>query len=218
MSEYAVMPMSDYEGICDAVRAKTGGTAKLKSSEVKQAIEEIQTSSDPVIEPLSVTANGTYSAPDGVDGYNPVTVAIESGGGSATLWDRPYTSGSFTLAEDTSATYEIGDFSDWLKYTSDNGSTLTANYNIVAFLWRDVSAQTSMNSTLYCGAYQAIYINGGLSSTVGSCGYGRSSSAWSGIKNGGIYESNGILQALFTTTYLGYAGDTYHWLVTKVMV
>ena len=31
-----------------------------------------------VIEPLSVTANGTYNPPDGVDGYSPVTVSVAS--------------------------------------------------------------------------------------------------------------------------------------------
>ena len=30
----------------------------------------------PVIEPLEVTTNGTYTAPDGVDGYSPVTVNV----------------------------------------------------------------------------------------------------------------------------------------------
>ena len=81
MSKYAVMPMTDYEGICNAVRAKTGGTAKLKSSEVKQEIEGIQTGSTPVVQPLTVTENGTYTAPDGVDGYNPVTVNVAASGG-----------------------------------------------------------------------------------------------------------------------------------------
>ena len=37
--------------------------------------------SEPVIEPLSVTDNGTYSAPSGVDGYSPVTVDVGGGGG-----------------------------------------------------------------------------------------------------------------------------------------
>ena len=36
---------------------------------------------DPVIQPLSVTANGTYTAPEGVDGYSPVTVNVPSSGG-----------------------------------------------------------------------------------------------------------------------------------------
>lgn len=37
----------------------------------------------PVIEALSVTANGTYTAPSGVDGYSPVTVNVS--GGSAVV-------------------------------------------------------------------------------------------------------------------------------------
>ena len=36
----------------------------------------------PIIEALSVTANGTYTAPSGVDGYSPVTVNVSGGGGS----------------------------------------------------------------------------------------------------------------------------------------
>ncbi len=34
----------------------------------------------PVIEPLEVTTNGTYTAPAGVDGYSPVTVNVSGGG------------------------------------------------------------------------------------------------------------------------------------------
>lgn len=36
----------------------------------------IGSSKDPVIRPLSVTANGTYTVPEGVDGYSPVNVGI----------------------------------------------------------------------------------------------------------------------------------------------
>lgn len=35
----------------------------------------------PVVEPLNVTENGTYTALDGVDGYSPVTVNVPTGGG-----------------------------------------------------------------------------------------------------------------------------------------
>ena len=38
-------------------------------------------SGQPVIEPLSVTQNGTYTAPSGVDGYSPVSVNVSGGGG-----------------------------------------------------------------------------------------------------------------------------------------
>lgn len=36
---------------------------------------------DPVIEPLEVTENGTYAAPNGVDGYSPVVVNVAGGDG-----------------------------------------------------------------------------------------------------------------------------------------
>ena len=41
-------------------------------------------STEPVIEPLSVTENGTYTPPLGVDGYAPVTVNVPTGGGGGT--------------------------------------------------------------------------------------------------------------------------------------
>lgn len=40
--------------------------------------------SAPVVQPLEVTANGTYTAPNGVDGYSPVTVNVEAAGGDPT--------------------------------------------------------------------------------------------------------------------------------------
>lgn len=36
---------------------------------------------EPVVESLSVTENGTYNAPSGVDGYNPVEVNVPQSGG-----------------------------------------------------------------------------------------------------------------------------------------
>lgn len=41
--------------------------------------------SEPVIESLSVTENGTYTAPSGVDGYSPVTVNVSGGGGGSDM-------------------------------------------------------------------------------------------------------------------------------------
>ena len=40
---------------------------------------------EPTIEPLSVTENGTYTAPSGVDGYSPITVNVSGGSKSVTV-------------------------------------------------------------------------------------------------------------------------------------
>lgn len=46
-----------------------------------QKVTGTGTGSTPVINPLSVTENGTYVAPSGVDGYSPVVVNVSGGGG-----------------------------------------------------------------------------------------------------------------------------------------
>lgn len=43
MTDYVIMPGSDYQKICDTVRAKTGNTATLKSGDLPSAIAGIQT-------------------------------------------------------------------------------------------------------------------------------------------------------------------------------
>jgi len=44
----------------------------------------VPTGSTPVINSLSITENGTYTAPSGVDGYSPVIVNVPTGGSSGT--------------------------------------------------------------------------------------------------------------------------------------
>lgn len=46
------------------------------------------------IEALSVTANGTYTAPSGVDGYSPVTVNVSGGGGATNFVTGTFTTSS----------------------------------------------------------------------------------------------------------------------------
>lgn len=41
LKDFAIMPSSDYQAICDAVRSKTGSTELLKSGELASAIEGI---------------------------------------------------------------------------------------------------------------------------------------------------------------------------------
>lgn len=67
--------------IGDAIREKTGKTDKLTLDEMPNEIASIvsgggTTPANPIIEPLEITENGTYIAPDGVDGYSPVVVNV----------------------------------------------------------------------------------------------------------------------------------------------
>lgn len=49
---------------------------------------------EPVIESLSVTENGVYTAPSGVDGYSPITVNVpSSGGGIEETWEDSFVGG-----------------------------------------------------------------------------------------------------------------------------
>ena len=72
---------SSLTGIANAIRGKNGSTTTYKPSEMAAAITAISGAAEPVIEALSITANGTYTAPDGVDGYSPVTVNVPQSGG-----------------------------------------------------------------------------------------------------------------------------------------
>lgn len=78
--------MADIEISVDA------GTSKRLLTAGKYCDKNILVSASggasPVIEPLEVTTNGTYTAPAGVDGYSPVTVNVSGGdsGASGSLY------------------------------------------------------------------------------------------------------------------------------------
>lgn len=62
-------------GLADAVRELTGTSAPLSPDDMIDGIEG-HVCPSPTINPLSVTQNGTYTAPSGVDGYSPVSVSV----------------------------------------------------------------------------------------------------------------------------------------------
>lgn len=63
--------------IGNAIRTKTGGTDLIKLADMPNEILSIETGgAEPIVRPLNITSNGTYTAPNGVDGYNPVTVNV----------------------------------------------------------------------------------------------------------------------------------------------
>lgn len=63
--------------IADAIRGKNGSVSTYTPAQMITAIANIPTGGgSPNIQALSVTANGTYTATDDVDGYSPVTVSV----------------------------------------------------------------------------------------------------------------------------------------------
>lgn len=84
--------------IASAIRAKTGGSATMSVDDMPDEIGSISTGAQ--VEPLSVTENGTYSAPTGY-AYTPVTVNVSGGGGDFdALVDRTI-SGTVTNSDTT---------------------------------------------------------------------------------------------------------------------
>lgn len=67
---------SKIQALITAANTKTGETDETLTDAVQTLVDGYGQGADPVINPLSVTENGTYTAPDGVDGYSPVSVNV----------------------------------------------------------------------------------------------------------------------------------------------
>lgn len=74
MGERATIDQDYLYDIADAIRAKNGSSDTYTPEQMAPAIADIHTGAD--AEALSVTANGTYTAPAGV-AYTPVTVNVQ---------------------------------------------------------------------------------------------------------------------------------------------
>lgn len=112
---------SSLQGIADAIREKLNVEDTYKPGDMANAIKSISGGggSSPVINPLSVTENGTYTAPTGVDGYSPITVNV-SGGGSQQL-----TKLTEIIVPENSRSIAITPSSTWFNY-----DYLVVKYNL----------------------------------------------------------------------------------------
>ena len=68
-----------FTNIADAIRSKTETTDKITPENMPAMIEGITTGGNTM--ELSITSNGTYRAPEGIDGYTPVIVNVPQDGG-----------------------------------------------------------------------------------------------------------------------------------------
>ena len=72
-----------FTNIANSIRLKTETTDKITPENMPSMIESITTggNAEPaVVQELSITSNGTYRAPEGIDGYTPVIVNVPQDG------------------------------------------------------------------------------------------------------------------------------------------
>lgn len=123
---------SSLTGIADAIRSKNGSTDTYKPSEMAAAITAISGGGEPIIEALEVTSNGTYTAPDGVDGYSPVTVNLPQDGGPP--------ESAFVISGDCSYRFTSGGW-DWFVEQYGNKIT-TSNIDNIRFIFNSSNLKT----------------------------------------------------------------------------
>ena len=86
---------------------------------------DVPTGSTPVINSLSVTENGTYTAPTGVDGYSPVTVNVSSSATPDQLNARTWPSGEIEFLSATNIGGNTNGFYYNTAITKITSSTIT---------------------------------------------------------------------------------------------
>lgn len=167
MANYVVSDTS-LGSVADAIRTKGGTSAPLEYPQgFIDAIGDIQTGGTPTIQALTVTENGTYTAPSGVDGYSPVTVNV-SGGGDTPIPDDGKTRIFISIAEGT----PDNRLTFYLRFTASTANNTTVD-------WGDGTTETlgSTTATNYSHKYSqggdyiiTMTVNTGTISFVGSSG------------------------------------------------
>ena len=105
---------SNIQAIADAIRGKNGLTNTYKTSEMAAAITAIEGGG--VIEALDITSNGIYTAPEGIDGYSPITVNVPQDGSPPEE--------AFTISGNCQYRFAYGGW-DW--FVENYGSRVTTN-------------------------------------------------------------------------------------------
>lgn len=148
-NDYYVVSGDSLREIADAIRTKSGTSAQLEfPDEWTDTIDDIQTGGGtPTIQSLTVTENGTYTAPSGVDGYSPVTVSV-SGGGDTPIPDDGKTRIFIHIAEET----PDNRLTFRLRFTASTASNTTVN-------WGDGTVETLGKTSAY--NYTHKYSQGG---------------------------------------------------------
>ena len=140
--------------IGNAIREKTGGTDLLTLDQMPTEISNIQGGG--TVEELTITSNGTYNPPTGIDGYAPVVVNVPQDGGPP-----------------ESALHRTGDISNlfaggqWNWFIETYGNQITMNdiinasgcFNGCKLTSIPISSINFNGSNYYTPNFQAIFQN-----------------------------------------------------------
>ena len=141
--QYAIMPLSDYEDACDAIRAKTGGSALIKSGDMASEIDSIQTGGGGITptgtKQIVITQNGTTTEDVTQYANAEITVNVPSGASLPAVISK-IDGGSFTLASDTALnshilSHNLGERPKGLVLWSDNNGESGGSYAVQTILY-----------------------------------------------------------------------------------
>lgn len=197
---------SNYSAIANSIRSKLNTQSTYTPSQMAAAIDSIPVTD---IEALSVTDNGTYTAPTGT-AYNPVTVNVSGGGGGEAedaIIERTISGAYSNRTAKSIGSYAFGYCSSLAEANFPNAKSI-GNY---AFVYCSRLAEanfpnaTSIGSYAFGSCYHLIRIDISLVSSVPRL---VASNAFSSTPIGGYSISAGQYGSIFVPASLYEAFQT----------
>lgn len=191
---------------------------KAHNAELRECIELAESLPDadsggtanPIIEPLAITENGTYTPPAGVDGYAPVTVNV-AGGGAEDHLDDFLTNTLTAIDSDATNIVSYGIYGR----TELKTASLPKCTNISSYAFRGCSGITNVDAPLvtniatyaFYGCYKLADINMSMATAIGSYAFyacdlrSVNFPSVTGISQGAFSENENLQLADFGAAY-----------------